>query len=352
MILGFVGAMALSGRLHGEIDAATAAALQTHGQRLDREASNSRRWEEAEAVKPARRGEEHVVGKVSTSAGVASDSEPRVVLECDHVCVLQKPPGWTVTVDSLAGEEESSSPISFVNVAAPPGAAASESRELQFWVMQTFRALQPLARDSRWGYGLVHRLDRDTSGLLLCAKTYQGFFAAQFELAARRIRKEYVCLCHEHLPEHLHLLDAPLATRGNCRSVVAAVGQRAKTEVLAVARCCHEGEDFSLVEVLLHTGRRHQIRVHLAAAGNPLVGDAWYGNVRMSSLKCPRLFLHAHRLAANLHVDNEGNRLDVRSTLPHDLLATLELLSPAADTSAEEVCRLETWQNRGTGGVT
>eukprot|EP00418_Pyrodinium_bahamense_P072808 CAMPEP_0179098818 /NCGR_PEP_ID=MMETSP0796-20121207/45558_1 /TAXON_ID=73915 /ORGANISM="Pyrodinium bahamense, Strain pbaha01" /LENGTH=397 /DNA_ID=CAMNT_0020796605 /DNA_START=220 /DNA_END=1409 /DNA_ORIENTATION=- len=363
MVLGLVSALALAGRFSGEVASVAAAALREHGEGLDREAAAASR--DLGNAGPASGGPEEgplaakeVGGSVggNVGAGGANGDQPCVVFERQDMCVLLKPPGWTVTVDSFVGEAEDDDGQALLGPQAwsaegPPaerGQQPGGGKALQAWVAQTSGAAVPLASDPRAGHGLVHRLDRDTSGLLLCARSYRGLFAAQLELAARRIRKEYVCLCLGHFPEQLRLLEEPLMTGtgygSTWRTSVSPSGRRSKTEVLAIARCRGpKGSDFSLVEVLLHTGRRHQIRVHLASAGHPLLGDVWYGESRSAVPWCPRLFLHAHRLCLNLGACGGGS-LDVQSALPRDLRAALRRLSPVPGAAPREVQQLRSWQ--------
>merc|ERR1712037_574014 len=102
-------------------------------------------------------------------------------------------------------------------------------------------------------HGIVHRLDWQTSGVLLCATSYQGYYAAKLQFAARRVRKRYVCLCHGHMPSELRWLQGSLLAvlqRNAWRSIVVADGARACTEVCGVGHLqCSQGLLFSLVEV-------------------------------------------------------------------------------------------------------
>ncbi|CAE8613466.1 unnamed protein product, partial [Polarella glacialis] len=249
--------------------------------------------------------------------------EPFVLAAQPGVCVLWKPAGWTVTVgsqDRLHGpgrpnseEEDEASCENLDRLSGKP---------LQRWVDSNLGKNFAICRDKHFMHGIVHRLDRDTSGMIACATSYRGFFAAQLEFITRRTIKEYVCLCSGHLlrPDcELHApedkpwtIKAPLRAvvesnlgSSSLRSVVDTVsGQSALTEVLAVTHLRWlEGSGrapVSLVEVRLHTGRLHQIRAHLSHLGHPLIGDAAYGGPAATSITCPRIFLHSHRLALNL----------------------------------------------------
>lgn len=377
LVLGLAGALALAGHFHGEVEAVAAAVLREYGDRLDQEALGTifgkkaaQRGDHNAAALTGGAGEE-VEGSKGEQQEEQQDNdmdeeargvEPRVVLERQHICVLLKPAGWTVSVDNFAfsKEQEPGADLGALPFWAGEGADAEAAvqpqvggrRALQAWIADTFGPSQPLALDPLTGHGLVHRLDRDTSGLLLCARTYRGFFAAQLELHARRVRKEYVCLCHGHLPLDLRLLEQPLAEGAfggeAWRTVVAAHGRASKTEILAACRCLDPtGAEFSLVEVLLHTGRLHQIRAHLAHAGHALVGDAWYADSRQQPAWCERLFLHSHRLCVDLRAGEAGAPLDVRAGLPPELRAALRRLRPAHGTVPGDAERLSTWRGGG-----
>lgn len=199
-------------------------------------------------------------------------------------------------------------------------------RNIQDWVAENMGSACPVNMDFTAQHGLVHRLDRNTSGALLVAKTYRGYYMAQLRFVARRVRKEYLCLCHGFAIEPHQYLEAPLRWMqqedGAMRSVPGTCGGKsAKTEVLAVAHfVCPAGTGMSLVRVQLHTGRRHQIRAHLASTGHPLVGDRAYGGQVFPW--CSRTFLHACRLG----IDVGDGPLDVSVQLPQDLVAALDLL--------------------------
>ncbi|CAE8729047.1 unnamed protein product, partial [Polarella glacialis] len=177
-----------------------------------------------------------------------------------------------------------------------------------------------------------------TSGPLLCAKTYHGFHQLQLQFAACRVTKKYICLCDGWIDKDLRLIDKPLLVTGSCgtrRSIVAPHGQKAITNVYEVAHLrCPQGGDLSLVCVSLGTGRMHQIRAHLSAAGYPLVGDPLYGG--WARPWCQRLFLHSHTLEVNI---GDGP-LTSRCSLPQDLKDALAALSGQDDMSQ---AILKTW---------
>jgi 23S rRNA pseudouridine1911/1915/1917 synthase len=177
--------------------------------------------------------------------------------------------------------------------------------------------------------GIVHRLDKDTSGLLLVAKDDSTHQALARELAARRIERRYLALAQGHLPAEAGTVDAPIGRHPRDRKRMAVVpdGRRAVTHWRVRERL--PGAD--LVEAGLETGRTHQVRVHLAHLRHPLAGDRTYGaDPRLAArLGLDRPFLHAWRLAFDHPAD--GRRIELTEPLPEELEAVLQRLrAPAA----------------------
>jgi 23S rRNA pseudouridine1911/1915/1917 synthase len=181
--------------------------------------------------------------------------------------------------------------------------------------------------------GIVHRLDRDTSGLMVIAKTDLAHRRLASQIAARRVKRAYAGLAWGHLAESPTVIEAPLARhpRNRKRMAVVADGRAARTDAYVVAR-------FDVAELLrleLHTGRTHQIRVHLEHIGHPLVGDPVYtggGSRRISGAAraraalieraTPRQSLHAAWLA--FRHPATGAPVEFRSEWPEDLRAALD----------------------------
>ena len=163
--------------------------------------------------------------------------------------------------------------------------------------------------------GIVHRLDKDTSGLMVVAKTLVAMTALVRALAAREVRREYQALAHGDVGTAPFSVDAPIGRdpRVRVRTAVVAGGKPARTDVLPVA--CADG--VSALWCRLHTGRTHQIRVHLAHRGHPLVGDVLYGG--RPALGLARQALHAARLGFAHPVD--GRALHFERDPPADLAA-------------------------------
>jgi 23S rRNA pseudouridine1911/1915/1917 synthase len=176
--------------------------------------------------------------------------------------------------------------------------------------------------------GIVHRLDRDTSGLLVVAKSDRAHQGLADALKKRRVRRIYVAAAWGHLDESPLTIEAPIARdrRDRKRMAVAQDGRPSTTRV----RVAERWERVDLLDVALKTGRTHQIRVHLAHIGHPVVGDPIYGTgwergmggpTRAWAIdlarRAPRLFLHASQLAFDHPV--VGGRLRFFAELPPDL---------------------------------
>ena len=174
--------------------------------------------------------------------------------------------------------------------------------------------------------GIVHRLDKDTSGLLIVAKTDRAHRTLGAALAARRIVRRYAAVTWGHLDADRLSVEKPLArdSRDRTRMAVVSTGRAARTDFVRLARF----DSVDLLRAHLHTGRTHQIRVHLASIGHPVVGDETYGagvGRRSVGLSMHRHFLHAAWLRFTHPVS--GQAIDLRSPLPNDLaqaLATID----------------------------
>jgi 23S rRNA pseudouridine1911/1915/1917 synthase len=173
--------------------------------------------------------------------------------------------------------------------------------------------------------GIVHRLDKDTSGLLLVAKDDAAHLALARDLAARRVERRYLALAQGRLPGTQGTVDAPVGRHPRDRKRMAVVptgGRRAVTHW----RVLETFPATQLVEATLETGRTHQIRVHLASLRHPLAGDRTYGAdpTLAARLGLDRPFLHAWRLAFDHPGD--GRRVELAEPLPADLQAVLDRL--------------------------
>jgi 23S rRNA pseudouridine1911/1915/1917 synthase len=167
--------------------------------------------------------------------------------------------------------------------------------------------------------GIVHRLDRGTSGLLVVARGDEAHAALQAQVQRREVERIYLALAGGKLGSRTGTIDAPIgrASRQRHRMAVSgAASRQARTHFMVLELLSLE----SYLEARLETGRTHQIRAHFAAIGHPLTGDVTYGGARRYDLR--RQFLHAHRLAFDHPFS--GERLSFESELPADLAAALD----------------------------
>jgi 23S rRNA pseudouridine1911/1915/1917 synthase len=235
----------------------------------------------------------------------------RFVYEDEHLAVLDKPPG--LVVHPAPGHWDDT----LVNALVGKGVALSSS---------------PAGRP-----GVVHRLDRDTSGLLVLAKSDLAHRRLAAALARRRVRRQYAALVWGHLDADPVVIDAPIARhpRDRKRMAVLAGGRAARSTAATVARF----GVVDLVRLTLETGRTHQLRVHLAYIGHPVVGDPVYGGGGARRVSgpgrseaetierlAPRQALHAAELGFTHPITGEA--LLLRSEWPADLRPALAAADP------------------------
>ena len=173
--------------------------------------------------------------------------------------------------------------------------------------------------------GIVHRLDKDTSGLIVAAKRRSAHDALSRQMASRTMLKEYLAVVVGTPKPPQGVVDAPIARdpRDRQRMAVVAGGRTARTRYDVEEPL----QGYSLVRATLETGRTHQIRVHMASIGHPVLGDPVYGKRTLKDaarLGLRRQFLHAHRLGFTL--PSSGEWREFVSPLPEDLQAVLERL--------------------------
>lgn len=176
--------------------------------------------------------------------------------------------------------------------------------------------------------GIVHRLDRDTSGLMVVARTQEAYVALVASLAARAVDRRYLALVSGVPESPRGVVDAPIgrSTRQRTRMAVRESGRPARTGY--EVRAAWPDAGVALLECRLETGRTHQIRVHLAAIGHPIVGDVAYGG-RASSASPDRPFLHAFALGFEHPLEHRP--LAFEDALPAELTEMLDGLGPPPD---------------------
>ncbi|MGZ5356135.1 MAG: RluA family pseudouridine synthase [Solirubrobacterales bacterium] len=217
-------------------------------------------------------------------------AEPRILFEDDQIIVLDKPAGLVVHP-----------------------APSHRGPTLADWLGERAGGGEPERR------GIVHRLDKDTSGLMVVARTEAAHGELSRQIKAREVEREYVALVEGALESRTGTIDAPLGRdrRRRTRRAVRGAGEReARTHFEVIGALPAD----TLVAARLETGRTHQIRVHFAAIGHPIAGDPKYGTAGRHGLE--RQFLHARRLALRHPAD--GRELSFESPLPRDLADALE----------------------------
>lgn len=221
-----------------------------------------------------------------------------VPYEDAHLAVIEKPAGLVVH----------------------PG-AGRRSGTLASGLLHRWPKVKGIGEDGRWG--IVHRLDRDTSGLLVVALDAAAFEGLKAAMGRREVTRIYLALVHGADVPPTGTIDAPLGRdpRHPTRFRVQRSGRPARTHYRRIA--AWEGRGLSLLEVRLETGRTHQIRVHAASIGHQVVGDSFYGRGTDAG---KRLWLHAATLGFTHPVT--GDPLEVTSPLPDDLRAVLTDLGP------------------------
>ncbi len=216
----------------------------------------------------------------------------KILYEDDNLLVIDKPPGLTVH--------------------PAPG---HPSHTLINAVLSHFPHLADISDSLR--PGVVHRLDKDTSGVMLVAKNSVAQINLAEQFKAHSVVKAYLVLVKGHLTPENGIIEAPIGRdpRNRKRMAVVTRGREARTEYQVVRYI----DDFTLLEVRPETGRTHQIRVHLSAIGYPVVGDAMYG---VKSAVLSRQFIHASRLGFKSPSTDEY--VEFTSELPPDLEQALK----------------------------
>ena len=246
------------------------------------------------------------VATPSPDAPVAPGREFPLLMEDDHMLAINKPAG----------------------VAVHGGSGVS------FGVIEQLRQARPAARMLE----LVHRLDRETSGVLLVAKKRSALTRLQDQFRDRETGKTYLALVHGQWPSNKKVIDLPLQRyllpdgvgEGERRVRIAVLTDPGAQRAITLVRVSRLVGDFSLLEVTIKTGRTHQIRVHLASQGYPIVGDDKYGdfslNKRLAAQGLKRMFLHAWRLQF-IH-PSLGKPQTLQADLPPELQQFVDHVQP------------------------
>jgi len=218
-------------------------------------------------------------------------------------------------------------------IAKPAGVAVHGGSGVSSGVIEQLRKARPEARFLE----LVHRLDKETSGVLLLAKKRSALLALQDQFRARDTGKSYVALVAGAWPKNLKVIDQPLhktldAAGERHVRVVSPASEDGRRSITLIRSMTTYGA-FTLLDISLKTGRTHQIRVHLAHAGHAIVGDPKYGDFALNKqvareYRFARMFLHARELAFDHPAS--GERITLAAALPADCAALLAGLAGSA----------------------
>lgn len=228
---------------------------------------------------------------------------PEILYQDSSVLVINKPSGWIVNdAETTKGQPT-----------------------VQQWLSKNFDF--PVFADREARNGIVHRLDKETSGCLIIAKTSDAYVELQRQFKDREIEKQYLALVHGQLKEKEGEVDATVGRLPwrKDRFGVMSGGREASTKYKVTREFEKDKEKYSLISFLPKTGRTHQIRIHAKFLGHPLVADEFYAGrktARRDRQWCPRLFLHASKILFTNPAT--GKKVEVLAPLASDLEKVLE----------------------------
>ncbi|MCS7092223.1 MAG: RluA family pseudouridine synthase [Patescibacteria group bacterium] len=230
---------------------------------------------------------------------------PEIIFEDACLLVILKPAGWVVN-------DAKTVKTTFV---------------VQNWLSKNFK--YPLIGNYEYRNGIVHRLDKETSGILLVAKDKEAFDNLQSQFKNRSVKKTYLALLHGEPKKPKGTIDVPVGRLpwNRERFGVYPGGRQALSDYEVIRVYAKENEKYSLTKFYPKTGRTHQIRVHAKYLGNPIFSDEFYAGrktARKDRKFCPRLFLHASEIVFS-H-PRSGEKLTFSSNLPSDLQEALKNL--------------------------
>lgn len=234
---------------------------------------------------------------------------PKILVDKKSYFVIDKPSGWIVNDAKTVGNQ----------------------KVLQRWLEKLD---YPISKSKEFRSGIVHRLDKETSGVLIVAKTKASFEKLQAEFKERRVEKKYIALVHGKLKGEGNLeIKIGRLPWNRERFGVYPGGRDSVTFYEAASYYKNDSEVYTLVEFRPKTGRTHQIRVVAKYLGHPIVSDSFYAGRKVSRndrLWCPRLFLHAKEI--KFLSPSTEKMIIVKSHLPHDLEKPLDTLEKLPQT--------------------
>ena len=230
--------------------------------------------------------------------------EPEILYEDQDFLVINKPQGINVH----------------------PNLKNLNKPSIASWLILKYPFLKGVGEDP-FRPGIVHRLDKETSGILVIAKNIKAFFYLKEQFKKRLVKKEYLALVWGSPPFKKGIVDLPLARSKKSplrrKVVIKKIDEKAK-EAITSYEVIKRFKNFTLLKVIPKTGRTHQIRVHFASLGFPVVGDKEYGKKKNRSLSLKRHFLHAYYLEFKSLTEKT---IQIKSNLPEELKNFLEKLS-------------------------
>ncbi len=225
-------------------------------------------------------------------------AEPSIVYEDKRFVLVDKPAGMIVHHAKVAG----------------PGARENGEPALTDWLVKRYPELKHVGDEPELRPGIVHRLDKETSGIMIIPRDQEYFLYLKKLFQAREIKKTYLALVSGHPKLRSGTIDAPIGIRTGSIKRSIHSGKMAKLAVTDYRVLRELPGNVALLEVQPRTGRTHQIRVHLASIGHPVVGDRLYGPKRPIG-GAPRLMLHAMALEFTAE---DGKRLRFEAEPPRD----------------------------------
>ena len=228
--------------------------------------------------------------------------EPTIIYEDDSIIVVNKPSGLPVHAD---GRHERATLVDWLAVHYPELKGVGEEQTLSDGTI--------IDRP-----GIVHRIDRETSGVLIVARTQKAFEFLKSQFQAREVKKVYRAFVYGALKEERGIIDKPIGSaRGGLGPRTATRPHGVQRDARTTYRVLQNGKDAAYVEAFPETGRTHQIRVHFSAIQHPIVCDALYAHSRQPILGFTRLALHAYSVSF-MHPD--GRVVSFEAPLPPDFV--------------------------------
>ena len=231
--------------------------------------------------------------------------KPEIIFEDDSFYILDKPSGWIVN----------------------SAVTTKEQPVIQSWLKDNYE--YEISKNDELRSGIVHRIDKETSGLLTVAKTETAFRELQRQFKEREVSKTYITLVHGEVSPEKGVIEVPvgrLPWRRDRFGVVAG-GRDSKTSYEVIDIYKKSNDLYSLVECFPKTGRTHQIRIHMKHINHAIVGDYFYAGRKTSKKDrewCPRLFLHAKKISFTHPVLKK--QVEFELNLPSDLKSVLKKL--------------------------